>query len=135
MGLNPNRKTQTTLSEINVTPLVDVMLVLLIIFMISAPLMQQGIQIDLPKANAPSLAEVPEQIVLTLDSNKRILIDDVQIDAQQLKPRLEAWAKKRPDIQVFLKADEKIPYGFVAQIMAEVKSAKISRVGLVTIPK
>ena len=138
MGFNAgqnNRKTQTSLSEINVTPLVDVMLVLLIVFMISAPLMQQGIQVDLPKANAPSLAEIPEQIVITLDSQKKILLDDQPIDVNTLMSRLGTMARARPDIQVFLKADEKIPYGFVAEIMAEIKNAKVSRVGLVTIPK
>ena len=128
------RSTPTTLSEINVTPLVDVMLVLLIVFMISAPLMQQGIQIDLPKANASSLSEVPDQLVLVVNKSRQILINENVIATGTLGPRLEAMAHVKPDMEVFIQADETIPYGFIAQVMAEVKRSKINRVGLVTQP-
>jgi biopolymer transport protein TolR len=131
MGFQPN-KTQTALSEINVTPLVDVMLVLLIVFMISAPLMQQGLQVDLPKANAPSMAEVPEQLILVVDKSKRVTLNGNALPEGTLRTRLQAIAKAKPDVQVFIQADRSLPYGFIAEVMAEVKQAQITRVGLVT---
>ncbi len=131
---NSSSRTPTTLAEINVTPLVDVMLVLLIVFMVSAPLMQQGVQIDLPKANAGSMNETPEQIVLTINKAKQIMMNDKAIASGTLRARLEAISAVRPNIDVFISADQGVPYGFVAQVMAEVKKAKIQRVGLVTDP-
>jgi len=127
-------KTQTALSEINVTPLVDVMLVLLIVFMISAPLMQQGIQVDLPKANAPTMNEIPDQMVLVVDKSKNVIMNGNRIPEGTVRTRLAAIAKAKPDIQVFIQADSNIPYGFIAQVMAEVKLSGITRVGLVTEP-
>lgn len=126
--------TQSTLSEINVTPLVDVMLVLLIVFMVSAPLMQQGVQVDLPKANAGSLSETPEQIVLVVTKNKQILINEKVIKEGTLRTWLETLSASKPNLDVFIQADQGVNYGFVAQVMAEVKKAKIQRVGLVTDP-
>ncbi|MBL7714847.1 MAG: biopolymer transporter ExbD [Bdellovibrionales bacterium] len=126
--------TQTTLSEINVTPLVDVMLVLLIVFMVSAPLMQQGVQVDLPKANAGTLTETPEQIVLVVTKDKKILINEKVIKEGTLRTWLETLSASKPNLDVFISADQGVPYGFVAQVMAEVKKAKIQRVGLVTDP-
>jgi biopolymer transport protein TolR len=128
------RGVPTTLAEINVTPLVDVMLVLLIVFMVSAPLMQQGVQVDLPKANAGTLNEVPEQLTLVVGKDKRISINGNVIEAGTLKGRLDAVYAVKPDVEVFIQADQTVPYGFIAQVMAEVKRAKINRVGLVTEP-
>jgi len=124
----------TTLAEINVTPLVDVMLVLLIVFMISAPLMQQGVTVDLPKANAGSLTETPDQIILTIDRAKQVSIADHTIKAGTLLQKLEAIVAAKPGIEVAIQADHGVAYGFVAQVMAEVKKAGINRVGLVTAP-
>ena len=142
MGFSPqrsssrgSRSTPTTLAEINVTPLVDVMLVLLIIFMISAPMMQQGVHVDLPKANAGSLDDVPDQLVLTINSNQQISINNTPIDREGLRIKLEGMVSVKPQLQVFIQADQKIPYGAVAQLIAEVKKAKITRVGLVTAPE
>lgn len=123
-----------TLAEINVTPLVDVMLVLLIVFMISAPLMQQGIQVDLPKVNAGSLSETPDQILLVINNKKEILMGEKHIPKGTLRKRLQAISSVKPNVQVFIQADRDIDYGFVAQVMAEVKQARVSRVGLVTEP-
>ncbi len=133
MGFQPS-KTQTALSEINVTPLVDVMLVLLIVFMISAPLMQQGIQVDLPKANAPTLSEIPDQLVLVVDKNRTLTMNGNKIPEGTLRARLAAIAKAKPEIQVFIQGDKSVPYGTIAEVMAEVKQAQITRVGLVTEP-
>ena len=124
----------TTLSEINVTPLVDVMLVLLIIFMISAPMMQQGMQIDLPQANAGTLNDVPDQLVLLIDKNQSIKIADRKIEKGTLFQKLQAIVAAKPKIEIVIQADQKLSYGFVAQIMAEVKRAGISKVGLATSP-
>jgi biopolymer transport protein TolR len=125
----------TTLAEINVTPLVDVMLVLLIVFMISAPLMQQGIKVDLPKANVGTLNEVPDQLILVLDRSHQISIADHVIQSGTLLKKLEAIAEAKPGIEVAIQADKSLNYGFIAQVMAEVKKAGISRVGLVTHPE
>lgn len=128
------RTIPTTLAEINVTPLVDVMLVLLIVFMISAPLMQQGLQIDLPKANSGTLNETPEQLILEIDKNHKISIADHVIESGTLFKKLEAIVEARPATEVVIQADRSIAYGFVAQVMAEVKRAGIHRVGLATEP-
>ncbi|MFN7684262.1 MAG: ExbD/TolR family protein [Oligoflexia bacterium] len=131
----PSRNgTATALAEINVTPLVDVMLVLLIVFMISAPLMQQGVQVDLPKTTAQTLNETKEPLVLAINKNRQILIGEKAIEPGTLRARLEAIAAARPDVEVFIQADQGLPYGLIAQVMAEVKRAKIHRVGLVTDP-
>lgn len=124
----------STLAEINVTPLVDVMLVLLIVFMVSAPLTQQGAQVDLPKANTGSLSEAPDQLVLVVSRNRTISINKQPIATGTLRARLAAIAQAKPNVQVFIQADQAIPYGFVAQVMAEAKQAHINRVGLVTDP-
>jgi biopolymer transport protein TolR len=124
----------TTLAEINVTPLVDVMLVLLIVFMVSAPMMQQGIQVDLPKANASTLNEVPDQLVVTISRSRQIQINGKEVPNGQYRARLEAIASVKPDVQVFIHADHSLPYGFIAQVMAETKNSRVSRVGLVTEP-
>jgi biopolymer transport protein TolR len=124
----------TTVAEINVTPMVDVMLVLLIIFMVAAPMMQQGVQIDLPKANAGSLNDAPEQIVLVVNRSKEIRVNDNVVPSGGLRIMLEEIARVKPTVEVFIQADQSVPYGYIAQVMAEVKKAKINRVGLVTEP-
>ncbi len=133
-GSISRRSVPTTLAEINVTPLVDVMLVLLIVFMISAPLMQQGVQVDLPKANAQSLTEVPDQVILVINRSRQISINGNTIQSGLLRMKLEAISSVKPQVEIFIQADQGIPYGFIAQVMAEVKKARINRVGLVTEP-
>jgi biopolymer transport protein TolR len=137
-GMNSNntsaRSVPTTLAEINVTPLVDVMLVLLIVFMISAPLMQQGIQVDLPKANAGAMTEAPDQLVLVINKSRQIMISEHIIPPGTLLKKLEAIVAAKPKIEVVIQADQSVIYGYIAQVMSEVKRAGISRVGLVTEP-
>ena len=128
------RATPTTLAEINVTPLVDVMLVLLIVFMISAPLMQQGIQVDLPKTQSTTMADIPDQVTLVVSKSKQIMMNGNVLPPGTLRARMIAISSVKPDVQVFIQADQTVPYGYIAQVMAEVKKAKINRVGLVTEP-
>lgn len=134
VGSSSNSKTPVTLSEINVTPLVDVMLVLLIIFMVSAPLLQQGISVDLPKAKSTALSEQPDQLVLIITRRKEIRLNDQTVELQQLLSKLMGYVAKKDNVEILIQADRSVPYGFVAQVMGEVKAAKISRVGLVTAP-
>jgi len=133
-SMGGNRTTPNTLAEINVTPLVDVMLVLLIVFMVSAPLLQQGVTVNLPKANAGSLDQVPDQVVLEVTKDRRILLNKQTMAHGTLRERLDGIVRVKPGLQVFVQADEGVPYGLVAQVMAEVKQAHVTKVGLVTEP-
>jgi biopolymer transport protein TolR len=123
---------QTTLSEINVTPLVDVMLVLLIIFMVTAPMMQQGIDVNLPQEGAGNLDASQERLVITLAQNERIFLNDRRIDWPELERTLQQASGLTRE--VFLRADRDIPYGLVVKMMALIKQAGIERLGIVTVP-
>ena len=129
-GNNKNR----LLSDINVTPMVDVMLVLLIIFMVAAPMMQQGIGVDLPQVASQQLATKEEQLILTITKKKKLLIDKHPTKLSQLKTTLQKIYQNRSDKEIFLKADRSIPYGFVVEVMGEIKKAGIVRLGMVTEP-
>lgn len=121
----------TTLAEINVTPFVDVMLVLLIVFMVSAPLMQQGLEVNLPKAEGATLEEGPDPVVLTVTASETIQIDGQPVSREALKIRLSELGSN-PETSVHIQADASVSYGLVAGILSDVKMAKIERVGLVT---
>lgn len=138
MGMSNNQHNKggrTSLSEINVTPFVDVMLVLLIVFMVSAPLMQQGVNVNLPKADAGSLQQDENPTILSIQANSNIKVDDKSYSLANLKEKLAALAMAKPNLQVLVQADQSVAYGVVAKVMAEVKKAKINRVGLVTAPE
>jgi len=121
-----------SMSDINVTPLVDVMLVLLIIFMITAPLMNAGVDIDLPKADAPPLVmDQDQQLVLSITKDLQYAIDDAVFPKEEIPQRLAAIAKANPDQPVFLKADGQVPYEHVADMLAAAKNAGFPRVGMV----
>jgi biopolymer transport protein TolR len=133
MSLGPTQKPgHTTLSEINVTPLVDVMLVLLIIFMITAPMLQQGIDVNLPTEVAGNIDPTQERLIITLGKNDRIYLNDRRIDVPELEQQLRQAAGLSKE--VFLRADKDIPYGLVVKLMAMAKKAGIERVGIVTNP-
>lgn len=122
-------------SEINVTPFVDVMLVLLIIFMVTAPMMTQGIDVKLPESSAPAIQTEEERLVVTVGQDQRIFINDSAVELDSLGSRLVAIRENRRDRQgVFLRADEKIPYGYVVQVMSVMRQAGIDQIGMVTEP-
>jgi biopolymer transport protein TolR len=138
MGLSPAptaKSGRVTLAEINVTPMVDVMLVLLIVFMVSAPLLQQGVEVNLPKADAGSLPQAEDPVVLTIRGNQTLELDQKPIAKSALFEKLTALAIAKPNLQVLVEADQAVNYGVVAKVMAQLKKAKISRVGLVTAPE
>jgi biopolymer transport protein TolR len=128
-------KSRMALSEINVTPLVDVMLVLLIIFMVTTPLMQQGIDIDLPETASSGVPTTDQPFVLEIRKNRHLYVGDKNIPADQLREKLKAIFSTRPNKQIYLQADRSVDYGFVAEAMAEIRAAGIDSIGLVTVPK
>jgi len=123
---------RTSLAEINVTPLVDVMLVLLIVFMVSAPLMQQGVEVNLPKANASALQQSEEPIVISIQRDSTIIYNQKSYTAKTLGVKLTSLAASKPNTQILVQADQAVNYGVVAKVMAELKRAHFTRVGLVT---
>ncbi len=120
------------LSEINVTPFVDVMLVLLVIFMVTAPLLQQGIDVNLPKAKGKDLPP-EERVTLIIKRNGVIFMNDNPVTLPEMRKKLESISKLNPN--VFLKADKDVPYGFVVEVMSDIKESGIEKLGMVTEPK
>jgi biopolymer transport protein TolR len=123
------------MSDINVTPFVDVMLVLLIIFMVTAPMMMQGVDVSLPEATAEPLESEKEHLIITIDTKNQIFINDFQVTVDFLGEKLKKILEGRSDREVYLKADKDISYGTVVQVMAEIKGAGVEKLGMVTEPK
>lgn len=122
------------MSEINVTPMVDVMLVLLIIFMVTAPLIQQGVSVELPQTRAQTLDVQENRLVLSLTRDKRIFIGETEIAYPELRDKLVGNIKLRQDKQIYLHADRNLPYGFVVDVMSIMKDAGVENLGMVTDP-
>jgi biopolymer transport protein TolR len=122
------------LSEINVTPFVDVMLVLLIIFMVTAPMMQEGVDVNLPQAQGKSLPSKEKRMTISITSTKEIYLNERKIELSALENKLRTIFQNRADKQLFLRADEIVPYGFVVKTMAAVRNAGIDQLGMVTVP-
>ena len=123
------------MSEINVTPFVDVMLVLLIIFMVTAPLMQQGIDVDLPETTTEAIRLQHEPLVVTVKKDGTPFIANQQVPMDELTAKLKAILDARGDEDVFLRADENAPYGAVAKVMAAIQNAGASGIGIITNPE
>jgi biopolymer transport protein TolR len=119
-------------SQINVTPMVDVMLVLLVIFMVTAPIIQQGVEVTLPSVKAEALPSKEEQFVVSITKDSQIYLNDAKLSADDLTGKLKAISQERPDRQVFIRADDQVPYGQVIRTMAAIKAAGIENVGMVT---
>ncbi len=132
LGQNSNRR-RTMLAQINVTPFVDVMLVLLIIFMITTPLMEKGVDVALPEVeNAPNLSTVKEPLVITVTRKGKIMVGSNRVEnAAKLTPVLQQVLSEREDKTVYLEADKAVPYGQVVKVMAAVKRAGVTKLGMV----
>lgn len=123
------------MADINVTPLVDVMLVLLIIFMVTAPLLQQGIEVDLPETTNSGIQTSDEPFILIVTKEGRLSAGNTPIPLGDLRSRIEAIFKTRKNKQLYIQADKKTEYGVVAEVMAEARAAGVYNISLVTIPK
>ena len=119
------------MSDINVTPMVDVMLVLLVIFILTAPLMASSIKLDLPKTDAAKASEAPQFVTLVVDKTGQIFLNDTPIDLGALKTSLTQTAVKNPDTEVQLRADVAVPYGKVVEVMGAAQKAGLNRIGFV----
>ncbi len=136
MGMSsPQRSSRVVISEINVTPFVDVMLVLLIIFMVTAPMMQQGLEVQLPETENSGVSTKEEPFILIITKDKRLKAGSADLSINNLKTKLKAIFASRKNKQIYLQADKRVEYGFVAEVMAEVRGAGLYNIGLITIPK
>jgi biopolymer transport protein TolR len=122
------------MSEINVTPFVDVMLVLLIIFMVTAPMMIQGVEVSLPQASSKALPTDKEHLILSINKDSEIYINELKVSLDFLKEKLGKILEGRNNREIFLKADKTVPYGIVVNVMSEVKAAGVSKLGMLTEP-
>ncbi len=128
-------KDSVPMSEINVTPLVDVMLVLLIIFMVTAPKLDQGVEVDLPQVTTATLPVQTEELILTVTTDQEIYINKYKVSLDELPSKLGHILAERPNRDLFLRADKDLPYGFVVEVMAEVRKAGVDMMGMVTEPE
>ncbi|MFP4158884.1 MAG: protein TolR [Desulfobacterales bacterium] len=132
MKVNGGR--DSLLSDINVTPFVDVMLVLLIIFMVAAPMMVQGVDVSLPETRSSSQLDTEQEpLVITIDEDSRVRINDNEVGVDLLGEKLERIFENRESREVFLKADKNVPYGRVVTVMSEIKSSGVQKLGVVTV--
>ncbi len=134
MAMGGNDDDRGMMAQINVTPLVDVMLVLLVIFMVTAPMMQQGVQVNLPKADTKGMTAQEDTVIVSVDKSGRIFLNRDEIPAGDLRRKLTELFATRTKKEEFLKADAGVPYGEVVRAMADIKGAGIDRLGMVTEP-
>jgi biopolymer transport protein TolR len=123
------------MSDINVTPLVDVMLVLVVIFIITAPLMASSLRLDLPKSASARPGDAPRFVTVGIDAKGALFLDDKPVDAQQLAARLAEVAQRGPDTEVQLRADQSVPYGRIVEVMGAAQKAGLQRIGFVAEPR
>jgi biopolymer transport protein TolR len=134
MAFSPKNGRRGLVAEINVTPLVDVMLVLLIIFMVTAPMMTQGVDVTLPETTAKPLPQKEKPLIITLDRQGVISLDKTAYSRLQLHDKLAELARADRERPVFLSADQNVPYGQVIKVMADVKEAGFDKLGMITKP-
>ncbi len=137
MAFSMRQPQRAAMAEINVTPLVDVMLVLLIIFMVTAPMMQEGINVELPQAKAAPMEKEQEKtpLIVTVADKGDIFLNDVAVQEDALADKILEATKDSPSKEVYLKADKSVPYGVVVRIMAALRNAGITNLGMITSPK
>ena len=134
MSLRLNRSSKGPMSEINVTPFVDVMLVLLIIFMVTAPLLTVGVQVDLPESAADSLSDEQEPLTLTITSKGEVWIQELPVEFDKMIPKILAISKNRTDTRIYVAGDKTINYGRVLEVMGMLSGAGFSKVALISEP-
>ena len=134
MSFQFNRSSEKPMSEINVTPFVDVMLVLLIIFMVTAPLLTVGVQVDLPESSADSLSEDQEPLTLTINSKGEVFVQEHQVKFEKIVPKILAIANNRTDTRIYVRGDKTINYGRVLEVMGRLSGAGFSKVALISEP-
>jgi biopolymer transport protein TolR len=134
MSTNKGGGGRATLSEINVTPMVDVMLVLLIIFMVTTPLIQQGVKVSLPETKAAPVEADEKKLVVSIDLQKRVFIGEAEVPFAEFEEKLKANAKAQKEKEMYLHADRDLPYGTVVDIMAAAQRAGVTNVGMITDP-
>lgn len=127
---NGGRYRYVKMAEINVTPFVDVMLVLLIVFMITAPLLTVGVPVDLPKTRAATLNDSKEPLVVTIDADRKIYLQETELTMEKLIPRLSEIVKVNPDLRIFIRGDKSLAYGDVMQVMGELSAAGFKKLSL-----
>ena len=132
MAFKLNRSTKEPMSEINVTPFVDVMLVLLIIFMVTAPLLTVGIKVDLPKVEATALTDIKDPIEITVNLEGDIYIGESKVEVENLIPRLNAITEQNTEARIYVRGDRVVAYGRIMEIMATINSAGYVKVALIT---
>jgi biopolymer transport protein TolR len=125
---------QDLISDINITPLVDVMLVLLVIFMVTAPMLMHGVKVDLPRTESKSIKTEEDPLILSITKERLILIEDYKVESGALQEKLKKIFANRAVKEIFLQADKDVPYGYVIKVMSEVKEAGITKVGMITEP-
>lgn len=122
------------MSEINVTPFVDVMLVLLIIFMVTAPMMVQGVDVDLPKATSKALKGGEDRLIISIDDDLKVFINEQVVSVEFLTQKLGAILENFDNRNVYLRADKKVPYGIVINVISKIKKAGVDSLGMITLP-
>jgi biopolymer transport protein TolR len=127
-----NSRSRTLMSDINVTPFVDVMLVLLIVFMVTAPMLTVGVPVNLPDSNADSLPDDKEPLTLTINSKGEIFIQKTKVGFSELIPKLLAIAKNRTDTRIYVRGDKNIDYGRVMEVMGKLSGSGFSKVALIS---
>ncbi len=120
------------MSEINVTPMVDVMLVLLVIFMVAAPLLTVGVPVELPQSKAPAITEQKEPLVITVNAEGKLFLQNTELGDDQLVPRLQAITKNNPEADIYVRGDRAINYGRVMEVMGMISAAGFTKVSLIT---
>jgi biopolymer transport protein TolR len=137
MAFSMHTGRRAAMSEINVTPLVDVMLVLLIIFMVTAPMMQEGISVDIPQAKGSPIAKEQQttEIIIAVSKTGNIFVNDVPIQEDKLTEKILEATRDNPKRDIYLRADKTVPYGTVVRIMGALKTAGIANLGMITTPQ
>src|SRR5215467_8022290 len=131
-GAGGVRQRYKPMSEINVTPMVDVMLVLLVIFMVAAPLLTVGVPVDLPQTKAPAITEQKEPLVITINAESKLFLQNTEVGEDELVPRLQAITKNNPEADIYVRGDRAINYGRVMEVMGLVSAAGFTKVSLIT---